>query len=159
VAHWLKEHGQLKQKWLPVQAVHVLYNSCAFVILSGNVTHEDVWTRWRAAEKPDNWKMMTKVEHTKRTAEYIALLEKQHPKSKGKIKLDDAALPAIARPAALALDVEVVPNYTEQPKKKRKRNRNKSDKTNSQFDSLATNHDDDDVADEPQDAPRSKRRA
>jgi hypothetical protein len=81
VAYWLKEHGQLKPKWLPIQAVHMLYNSCAFVVLSGNVMHEDAWSKWRAAEKPDGWKIMTKVEHTKRTAEYIALLEKRNPKS------------------------------------------------------------------------------
>ncbi|KAJ4297502.1 hypothetical protein N0V90_005394 [Kalmusia sp. IMI 367209] len=75
VAHWLTEHGQLKPKWLPVQAVHTLYNSCAFVVLTGNVTHEDPWNKWRAAEKPENWKVMTKVEHTKRTEEYAALVE------------------------------------------------------------------------------------
>lgn len=158
VVHWLKEHGQLKQKWLPIQAVHMLYNSCAFVVFSGNVTHEDVWSKWRAAEKPDGWKIMTKVEHTKRTAEYIALLDKEHPKSKGRLKLDDVALPAIARPAALALDVDVVPSYTDQPKKKRKRNRNKSDKVNAQVDQFETNNYNNAIG-ESQDEPRSKRRA
>lgn len=73
VAHWLKENGQLRAKWLPVQAVHTLYNSCAFVVLSGNVTHEDLWKKWRATEKPENWKVMTKMENLKRTEEYIAL--------------------------------------------------------------------------------------
>jgi hypothetical protein len=74
VAHWLKEHGQLRAKWLPVQAVHTLYNSCAFVVLSGNVMHEDQWGKWRAAGKPDDWRVMTKAENLKRTEEYEALV-------------------------------------------------------------------------------------
>lgn len=73
VAHWLKKHGQLKAKWLPVQAVYTLYNSCAFVVLSGNVMHEDQWKKWRANERPKDWRVMTKVDNLKRTEEYIAL--------------------------------------------------------------------------------------
>lgn len=111
----------------------MLYNSCAFIVLSGSVMHEDVWSKWRAAEKPDNWKIMTKVEHTKRTTEYVALLErqKQKPKSTSKPKIDKATLPAIVKPAVLAQNVEVVPEYTEaieRPKAKRKRNRKKGPK-------------------------------
>ncbi|KAF1917076.1 hypothetical protein BDU57DRAFT_447504 [Ampelomyces quisqualis] len=131
VAHWLKAHGQLKTKWMPIQAVHMLYNSCAFVVLSGSVMHADVWSKWRAADKPNDWKIMTKVEHTKRTAEYVAILEKRNPRSMRKAKPDDANIPAIAKPAALAMDVEVTPGYTEcivRPKNKRKRNRRKGDK-------------------------------
>ncbi|KAF2447282.1 hypothetical protein P171DRAFT_483328 [Karstenula rhodostoma CBS 690.94] len=74
VAHWLKEHGQLRTKWLPVQAVHTLYNSCAFVVLSGSVMHEDQWGKWRAAGKPEDWKVMTKVENLRRTEEYEKLV-------------------------------------------------------------------------------------
>ncbi|KAJ4356199.1 uncharacterized protein N0V89_004229 [Didymosphaeria variabile] len=74
VAHWLKEHGGLRAKWLPVQAVRMLYNGCAFVILSGNVMHEDRWKKWRAAGKPDDWRVMTKVENLKRTQEYERLV-------------------------------------------------------------------------------------
>lgn len=88
VAHWLKEHGKLKGKWLPVQAVHTLYNSCAFVVLSGNVLHEDQWRKWRAAEKPDDWRIMTKVENLKRTAEYVALKEASMVKASLKGTLD-----------------------------------------------------------------------
>lgn len=161
LAHWLQEHGQLKQKWLPIQAIHMPYSSCAFVVLSGVVTHEDVWSKWRAAEKPDGWKIMTKVEHTKRTAEYVALLEKRNPKNKGQYKFDDPSLPAIARPAALALNVEVVPDYTikvEQPKKKRKRNRTKGDKAEVQEERVEAGNTDAAVDEDP-DEPRSKRRA
>jgi hypothetical protein len=162
VAHWLREHGQLKQKWLPIQAVYTLHNSCAFIVLSGNITHADVWSKWRAAEKPDNWKILTKVEHSKRTAEYVALLEKQNPRSKGKHQLDDPVLPAIAKPAVLALNVEVVPAYsenTERPKNKRKRNRKKGDKTDAQVGEVETNNTTV-AADEAQnDEPRRKRRA
>lgn len=74
VAHWLKEHGQLRTKWLPIQAVHTLYNSCAFVVLSGSVMHEDQWKKWRANDRPENWKVMTKVENLRRTEEYAALV-------------------------------------------------------------------------------------
>jgi hypothetical protein len=77
VAYWLKEHGHMKEKWLPIQAVHTLYNSCALVVLSGNVTHQDVWEKWRGLEQPEEWKILTKVEHTKRTDEYVRLQRKE----------------------------------------------------------------------------------
>jgi hypothetical protein len=161
VAYWLKEHGQLRPKWLPVQAVHMLYNSCAFVVLSGSVMHEDAWSKWRAAAKPDNWNIMTKVEHTKRTAEYIALLEKRNPNNMRKAKPDDDTTPAIARPAALAMDVEVVPGYTEKterPKTKRKRNRRKGGKENdAEHLGADSNRTEDDA--EHDNGPRTKRRA
>jgi hypothetical protein len=131
VAHWLIEHGELRPKWLPVQAVHMLWNSCAFVVLSGSVMHEDVWNKWREAEKPENWKIMTKVEHTKRTAEYVALLEKENPRGMSRTKIDNSKLPAIARPAVLPPAAQAVPenlgNEGQQGKKKRKRRKpNKS---------------------------------
>ncbi|KAH7075478.1 hypothetical protein BKA63DRAFT_412705 [Paraphoma chrysanthemicola] len=137
LAHWLKEHGQVRSKWLPIQAVHMIWNSCAFVVLSGNVTHEDTWSKWRASNKPDSWKIMTKVEHTRRTAEYVALLEKQNPMGMRKEKFDNTLFPPIVRPAALALNVKIVPAYTEatgQPKTKRKRNRRKGDKAGRETD-------------------------
>jgi type IV secretory pathway VirB10-like protein len=160
----LKEHGQLKAKWLPVQAVHMLYNSCAFVVLSGSVMHADAWSKWRAAEKPDDWKIMTKVEHTKRTAEYIALLQTRNPQSWRKVKPDYIVLPAIAQPAALAMDAEVIPDYTaraERPKNKRKRNRRKGDKQAHQDGDIETNNSDDAMtqAQADKDGPPSKRRA
>jgi hypothetical protein len=151
----------MRPKWLPVQAVHMLYNSCAFVVLSGNVMHEDVWSKWRAAEKPDDWKIMTKVEHTKRTAEYIALLEKRNPRNVRKAKPDDDTLPAIARPAALAMNEEVVPGYTEtteRPKTKRKRNRRKGGKENEAEHFEADSYRTEDDADQDN-GPRNKRRA
>jgi hypothetical protein len=77
VAYWLKEHGGMRDKWLPIQAIHTLYNSCAFVVLSGNVTHESTWQKWRKAERPEYWKILTKVEHSKRTQEYVDLLAKE----------------------------------------------------------------------------------
>ncbi|KAF2829716.1 hypothetical protein CC86DRAFT_284871 [Ophiobolus disseminans] len=160
LAHWLKTRGQLKLKWLPIQATHMLYNSCAFIVLSGSVENEDVWSKWREAEKPNNWKIMTKVEHTKRTAEYIALLEKQNPKCVSKPK-DKTKLPAIARPAALAQNVEVAPDYTEvnaKPKTKRKRNRRKGQKGDPANDQLEDDGHNTaaDVVEE--DEPNSKRR-
>lgn len=93
--------------------------------------HEDVWQKWREADKPENWKVMTKVEHTRRTAEYVALLEKQNPRGMRKTKVDDSALPAIARPAVLPMATEIPPQQSEnagqQGKKKRKRRKpNKS---------------------------------
>jgi hypothetical protein len=81
VAYWLKEHGALREKWLPIQAVQMLYNSCAFVVLSGNVTHESIWQKWRDTGKPEYWKIMTKIEHTKRTNEYLELLGIERPKT------------------------------------------------------------------------------
>jgi hypothetical protein len=161
VAHWLKEHGQMRANWLPIQAVHMLYNSCAFVVLSGSVMHEDVWSKWRAADKPENWKIMTKVEHTKRTAEYVALLEKTNSKTTRRPVEDTAAaLPPIARPAVLAPAVEVVPEYQEapaQPKAKRKRNRKKNTKADASVDDAKAAGAD--VADEmADDEPSSKRR-
>ncbi|KAF3048218.1 hypothetical protein E8E12_011313 [Didymella heteroderae] len=124
VAQWLTEHGQLKPKWLPVQAVHTLWNSCAFVVLSGNVMHEGTWNKWREAGKPDDWKVMTKVEHTKRTAEYLALLEKENPRGMGRNQEDVSKLPPIARPAKLPMAFVPLPGDTATDaggKKKRKR--------------------------------------
>ncbi|KAF2131186.1 hypothetical protein P153DRAFT_288057 [Dothidotthia symphoricarpi CBS 119687] len=145
VAYWLKEHGQLKPKWLPIQAVHMLWNSCAFVVLSGNVMHDDVWRKWREANKPDDWKVMTKVEHTKRTAEYLALLEKENPRGMRKANIDASTLPAIERPAALPMDVEIVPeepqlDVAEQPGGKKKRKRRKPNKSSHQADEVETNN-------------------
>ncbi|OAL49910.1 hypothetical protein IQ07DRAFT_680297 [Pyrenochaeta sp. DS3sAY3a] len=115
VAHFLKVHGQIKGKWLPVQAVHMLWNSCAFVVLSGNVTHKDRWEKWRAAEKPEDWKVLTKVEHTKRTAEYVALLEeeKKNPPVVRNTQADEVVIPAIAAPAALPMNTEITSEITE----------------------------------------------
>lgn len=157
VAHWLKEYGQLRSKWLPVQAVHMLYNSCAFVVLSGNVMNDDVWSNWRATNKPDDWKVMTKVEHTKRTAEYVALLATRHPKKMRKPKPEDDNLPAIARPAVLPLNVEIGvgdAETTDRPKNKRKRNRRKADKDPS----LVKNAEADNTMETLDSEPRSKRR-
>lgn len=116
VAYWLAEHGELRPKWLPIQAVHTLWNSCAFVVLSGSVMHDDVWQKWREADKPGNWKIMTKVEHTKRTAEYVALLEAQNPRGMRKTMVNDSELPPIARPAVLpmAYTIEVPRSKTAQ---------------------------------------------
>jgi hypothetical protein len=95
--------------------------------------HEDVWTKWRATQKPENWKIMTKVDHTERTAEYVALLQKENPGGMRRTVPKETDLPAIerpaiARPAALPMDAKIVPEYTEsvqEPKGKRKRNRRK----------------------------------
>jgi len=103
VAYWLAEHGELRPKWLPIQAVHTLWNSCAFVVLSGSVMHDDVWQKWRAADKPEGWKITTKVEHTKRTAEYVALLKAENPRGMRKNVVDESELPPIARPAVLPM--------------------------------------------------------
>jgi hypothetical protein len=124
VAQWLTEHGQLRPKWLPIQAVHALWNSCAFVVLSGNVMHDGTWQKWRDAGKPEDWKIMTKVEHTKRTAEYLALLEQENPRGMRKITQDTDQLPPIARSAALSMAFEPLPEDADtqvEPKKKRKR--------------------------------------
>lgn len=132
VAHWLTAHGQLRSKWLPVQAIHMLWNSCAFVVLSGSVMHDNVWSKWREAEKPHGWKIMTKVEHTKRTAEYVALLKHQNPRGMRKTMIQELDLPPIARPAILSMDTAIVPDYSEamgKPVGGRKRKRKKSNKS------------------------------
>lgn len=154
VAYWLQQHGQLKSKWLPIQAIHTIWNSCAFVVFSGSVMHEDIWSKWRALEKPEDWKVMTKVEHTKRTLEYLQLLGKDNPREMRRF-VDTSNLPPIARPAALPanhevaqtieklpaqpastpVNLETVENMEDpavQPKKKRKRNRRKDKNSNVQ---------------------------
>jgi hypothetical protein len=88
VAHWLQEKGQIKAKWLPIQAVEHIFDTCGFVVLSGSVMQEDVWKKWRAAEKPEDWKIMTKVEHTKRTKEYLDLLRSSRTDKKRKRDAD-----------------------------------------------------------------------
>jgi hypothetical protein len=159
VAHWLAEHGQLRPKWLPIQAVYTLWNSCAFVVLSGNVMHEDVWQKWRDGDKPQNWKIMTKVEHTRRTAEYVALLEQQNPRGMRKNRVEDSELPPIARPAVLPVVMVMAPEYSEavgQGKKKRKRQKRK--KPGQSVDDDDANIDDDTAEGAEQVEPSSKRR-
>jgi hypothetical protein len=160
VAYWLAEHGHLRPKWLPIQAVHTLWNSCAFVVLSGNVMHDDPWQKWRAAGAPEDWKVLTKVEHTKRTAEYIALLENQNPNGMRKTVIGDSKLPPIARPAVLPMAVEVVPEYPEmaeqqQGKKKRKRRKAKPAKAADNAEANAATRDAQDIDDIE---PSNKRR-
>jgi hypothetical protein len=145
--------------------VHMLWNSCAFVVLSGSVMHEDIWSKWRASQKPDNWKIMTKVDHTHRTAEYMALLKKENPGGMRWTTPKDSDLPAIewpaiARPAALPMDVEIVPEYTEstqEPKGKRKRNRRK-DRSVQQLDIADTDTTRSATKAAGDDGPNSKRR-
>ncbi|KAF1943141.1 hypothetical protein EJ02DRAFT_502357 [Clathrospora elynae] len=161
VAYWLKEHGQLRPKWLPIQAVHMLWNSCAFVVLSGSVMHQDVWQKWRDVAKPEDWKIMTKVEHTKRTAKYVALLEQQNPRGMRKVRVDERELPPVARPAVLPMDAEIVPEYpepVEQRPGKKKRKRRKIAKPGQSTDDAETNTDTHIAEDLDDHAPSSKRR-
>jgi hypothetical protein len=86
--------------------------------------HEGTWNKWREAGKPDDWKIMTKVEHTKRTAEYLALVEKENPRGMRKVTRDPSQMPHIARPAVLPVAFEALPedaNVKAEGKKKRKR--------------------------------------
>jgi hypothetical protein len=126
VAYWLQEHGQIKAKWLPVQAIETLYNSCGFVVLSGNVMHEDAWRKWRVAEKPVDWKIMTKAEHTKRTNEYLNLLNESRAGIKRKhnatIPMGDAGTGDAGDAAEVDPPAEI-PSTTK--RKKRKRTKNK----------------------------------
>lgn len=134
VAHWLKEHGQLRAKWLPVQAVHTLYNSCAFVVLSGNVMHEDQWKKWRVAGKPGDWRVMTKVENLKRTEEYEALVRESRAEMarlrRGSNKVGEGneegegedAVQHVPE-ASVAGDGEQAASKTKTEKKKKKRKR------------------------------------
>ena len=67
---------------------------------------------------------MSKVEHTKRTAEYLALLEKENPKGARGNREDTSKLPPIARPATLPMAFDPLPEDTAinaGGKKKRKR--------------------------------------
>lgn len=123
--------------------------------------HNDVWQKWKDVNKPDDWKTMTKVEHTKRTAEYVAILEKQNPKGMRKIQINDSELPAIARPAVLRMDVETVPQYseaTEKTKGKRKRKK-KTNKFGLLKDDVQANISNDAADDTEEHEPSRKRRA
>ncbi|KAF2017164.1 hypothetical protein BU24DRAFT_460241 [Aaosphaeria arxii CBS 175.79] len=94
VAYWLSHHGQLREKWLPIQAVLPLYNSCAFVVLSGNVTHADMLQKWIGKGVPKDWRILSKAEHSKRTEEYLELLQNRNSKHTGgnaKVVQDEAA--------------------------------------------------------------------
>ncbi|KAK7183882.1 hypothetical protein PSPO01_10218 [Paraphaeosphaeria sporulosa] len=156
VAHWLKEHGQLRAKWLPVQAVHMLYNSCAFVVLSGNVMHEDQWSKWRASGKPENWKVMTKVENMRRTEEYEKMVResraeagKQRRESKGNEQDDSRSGVQEAYGTGIEGSCEQVAIKTK--KKKRKRGKNTTSAADDEADAEATPETDGDR--------RNKRRA
>jgi hypothetical protein len=86
------------------------------------------------------------------------LLEKQNPRAARKAEVDTDRLPPIARPAVLAMDVEIVPEYTEksaQPKAKRKRNRKKGDKAERPSETIGTGTAAETAED---DEPSSKRR-
>lgn len=88
---------------------------------------------------------MTKVEHTKRTAEYVELLKKENPGGMRKQLGEVNSLPAIARPASLAMNVEVALDYAEpvgKSKSKRKRNRKKADKPDMEVDDIQDDKDD-----------------
>lgn len=156
VAHWLKEHGQIKAKWLPIQAVHTLYNSCAFVVLSGNVMHEDVWRKWRDTGKPDDWKIMTKVEHTKRTREYLQLLKENHPIPKRAAQIELA----LSNPNATTTASNASGNYSNHQakgKNKRKRKEKDNQKKSTPLHDEDTNVDDH-VAEEGDEVHSNKRR-
>lgn len=61
VAWWLKKHGELRRKWLPIQAIKTIAPSCAFVVLSGaNAKLGSSWERWAGKRLPNNWITMTK---------------------------------------------------------------------------------------------------
>ena len=125
VAHWLQEHGGFKAKWLPIQAVETLYPSCGFVVLSGNVLHEDVWKKWRSTEKPQDWKIMTKVEHAKRTKEYLDLLETSRADLKRKHSPRTAIRDADVGDDAHAANTDVIAKALSATKhKKRKKRKN-----------------------------------
>jgi hypothetical protein len=160
VAHWLAEHGELKPKWLPIQAVHMLWNGCAFIVLSGNVMHADAWQNWRDAAKPDDWKVMTKVEHTRRTAEYVKLLQQENPRGMRKNMPSLSDLPAIERPAVLpkAVEMTLQTDAAEQPKAKRKRKRRKGEKSSAQTDDADANMNTF-APEDADDEPSTKRRA
>ena len=95
--------------------------------------HKSTWNKWREAEKPEDWKVLTKVEHTKRTAEYLALLEKENPRGMRRKAEDPTQLPPIARPAALSMAFEALPEdaagKAEAKKKRKRRKPAKSDLT------------------------------
>jgi hypothetical protein len=116
--------------------------------------HEDIWQKWREADKPKDWKIMTKVEHTQRTAEYVALLERQNPRGMRKNKINESELPAIARPAVLPMAVEIAPAADEQPVK-HKRKRRKPKKTGKPIGGDDADADD---AEGAPDEPSAKRR-
>ncbi|KAF2199663.1 hypothetical protein GQ43DRAFT_419774 [Delitschia confertaspora ATCC 74209] len=88
ISYHLKKHGGMRQKWLPIQAVQKIGNGpgmCAFVVLSGVVEHADIWRKWREGGKPENWIVLTKMEHRRREREYLDLL-KQEKKERLKVK-------------------------------------------------------------------------
>jgi len=138
--------------------------------------HDDVWKKWRAAEKPEDWKIMTKVEHTKRTAEYVALLKAENPRGMRKNVVNESELPSIARPAVLpmAYTTKAAPEKTvqvssrkpnevpmeitaaaEEPPVKHKRKRRKPKKAGKP---AGGDDDDGDDAEGAYDEPSAKRR-
>ena len=112
--------------------------------------HNEMWQKWREGGKPENWKVMTKVEHTKRTAEYTSLLDQQNPRAKRKHRGEDDELPPIARPATLPIATNTVLQLREPLQGRKRRKKRKAGKAtpshNNTSDGDAEEADDDESA-------------
>ncbi|PSN69039.1 hypothetical protein BS50DRAFT_675278 [Corynespora cassiicola Philippines] len=84
IAQWLQSHGELRNKWLPIQTVRILDSGGALITLSGNVTHQDIWQKWAKKGKPNGWTLMTKIEYDRRTKEHIKV--RQGERSRGSLE-------------------------------------------------------------------------
>jgi len=163
IAYWLKEHGRLRPKWLPIQAVDASWSNGALVVLSGSVMHDDIWQKWTEANRLDGWTVTTKVEHTMRAAKDLSLPKKQSSRGIHQTKInDDDDNPTTVRPLPLPVDTAIVPTDSEaaaRPKKKRKRRTKKSTKPGPSTDYAETNTSNDAAEDEEDHPPKRKRRA
>ncbi|ORY00375.1 hypothetical protein BCR34DRAFT_606275 [Clohesyomyces aquaticus] len=60
--------------WLPIQHILPMHKSCAFVVTTRNVVQQEAWTH---IDIPISWKVMSWVEHKKRTEEYLEILQNE----------------------------------------------------------------------------------
>ena len=105
--------------------------------------HEGMWQKWRELEKPEYWKVMTKVEHTRRTQEYLDLLKEGKPwlKPKGtEVMAVDKPKESTTGQGAKSLSATAPAPVTN---KKRKRNRRKGGKSTNDSGVTGTNPTDD----------------